>query len=67
MLYDAADQIRYCDLQGQCSLETWSELCEAIVGGPRDGLEVLLLPAQQLQDLQSFEGISLKLTEHNSE
>jgi hypothetical protein len=55
MLYDAAGKLRYCDLQGQCSLQGWRLLCQAITGGPRVGLMVLRLPDQVLQDLQSFE------------
>ena len=54
-IYDAASRIRYCDLWGTCSLEMWRELCVAITGGSGDRFEVMLLPNQQLQDLQSFE------------
>ena len=67
MIYDAEGMVQYCELQGQCSLETWRELCQAIVGGAREGLEVLLLPGQTLQDLQSFEDISLEKTDSESE
>jgi hypothetical protein len=54
-IFDAQCKIQYCDLRGQCDHQMWQELCVAIAGGPRDGLEVLLLPNRQLQDLQSFE------------
>ena len=55
MIYDAAGKIRYCDLQGSCDFEHWRTLCAAIAGGADSNLEVLTLPDQQLQDLQTFE------------
>lgn len=56
MIYDAAELIQYCELQGSCSHETWSTLCRAIVGRTDlQGFEVMKLPSQQLQDLQTFE------------
>ena len=55
IVYDAGDQIRYCDLQGRCSRSTWLELCRAIAGeGAGEELEVLRLPERELQDLQTF-------------
>lgn len=59
MLYDAAGQIQYCDLQGKCTLQTWRDLCLAITGGSEEGLEILRLPDQTLQNLQSFEAACL--------
>ncbi len=59
MLYDAEGKIRYCDLQGKCSRQTWRDLCQAITGGPVEGLEVLRLPERSLQDLQTFEAICM--------
>ena len=59
MLYDASGQVRYCDLQGKCTQRTWRELCRAIAGGAVEGLEVLRLPDQRLQDLQTFEATCL--------
>ncbi len=56
MIYDAAGQIHYCELQGKSSIETWTTLCEAITGLPQcRGLYLMRLPEQELQDLQSFE------------
>jgi len=55
MVYDALGKIQYCDLQGSCSHSTWKELCQAITGGANDGLEVMLLPNRELQNLQNFE------------
>ena len=55
MVYDAAGKVRYCDLQGHCDCQTWKELCQAITGDQSSDLEVMILPEQQLQDLQSFE------------
>ncbi len=54
MLYDAQEQIQYCEVRGQCDRQTWTMLCEAIAGDAGEALEVLLLPDRQLQDLQSF-------------
>lgn len=54
MLYDAQGSIQYCDLQGHCLPDTWSELCAAICGRIDDRLEVLILPTRKLKDLQSF-------------
>jgi hypothetical protein len=56
MLYDADGRLQYCQLQGKGSLETWKMLLAAITGDPSvDRFELLRLPDQQLQDLQSFE------------
>ncbi len=55
MLYDAGGKLRYCDLRGHCDLAMWRELCRAIGGDQLKGLQVLRLPEQVLQDLQSFE------------
>ena len=55
MLYDAAGQLQYCDLQGNCGFKTWEIVRTAILGDDIAEHEVLLLPAQELQDLQSFE------------
>ncbi|TWU58891.1 hypothetical protein Poly51_16710 [Rubripirellula tenax] len=56
MIYDAAGLIQYCELQGKCTLSTWVELRHAITGDPAsDDLELMRLPEQKLQDLQSFE------------
>ena len=55
MVYDAAGKVRYCDLQGHCDRQTWKELCQAITGDQCGDLQVMMLPDQRLQDLQSFE------------
>ncbi|MGB7324820.1 MAG: hypothetical protein WBD31_08100 [Rubripirellula sp.] len=60
MLYDAAGQIQYCEIQGKCSLSTWIELRSAITGEPATadpaiGLQAMRLPEQELQELQGFE------------
>ena len=58
MVYDARGRIQYCELQGHCMHPTWKVLCEAIAGaGGLDDFEVMLLPEQRLQDLQTFEEI----------
>jgi len=59
MLYDAGGRIRYCELRGKCTQQTWRELCQAITGGAQEGIEILRLPGQVLQDLQSFEASCL--------
>ncbi|MGB0759802.1 MAG: hypothetical protein ACPGPS_09700 [Rubripirellula sp.] len=55
MLYDAAGQLQYCDLRGNCGIKTWEAVRTAILADAVALHEVLLLPAQELQDLQSFE------------
>ena len=55
MVYDAAGQVQYCDLRGKCGISTWQTLRLAIVGDLVANHEVLLLPEQELQDLQTFE------------
>ena len=55
MLYDAANRLRYCDLQGHCTYETWCELRDAIATSQQQDLEVMLLAENVLQDLQTFE------------
>ena len=55
MLYDAAGQLQYCDLRGNCGIHTWELVRTAILGNELAEHEVLLLPARELQDLQSFE------------
>lgn len=55
MLYDAAGQLQYCDLRGTCGIETWKLVRIAILGDAVADHEVLLLPANELQDLQTFE------------
>ena len=67
MLYDAGGRIRYCELQGKCTLPTWRELCQAIAGGGQEGLEILRLPGRTLQDLQSFEASCVMETQSSSD
>ena len=55
MLYDAAGQLQYCDLRGNCGFKTWEVVRTAILGDDFAAHEVLLLPDQELQDLQRFE------------
>ncbi len=55
MVYDRGGRIQYCDLQGDCSLQMWQELCQAIRGDSKQELELLLLPGGELQTLQTFE------------
>lgn len=55
MIYDAAGKIQYCELRGQCDLQSWRDLCFAITGIPVKAGEVLKLPEQRVQDLQNFE------------
>ncbi|TWU58086.1 hypothetical protein [Rubripirellula reticaptiva] len=71
MLYDAAGQIQYCEIQGKCSLSTWIELRSAITGelataGPVIGLQAMRLPEQELQELQSFEKSVWRSTAHRA-
>jgi len=60
MLYDAAGQLQYCDLRGHCGITTWKAIRTAILGDDVADHEVLLLPDQKLQDLQSFESCLIK-------
>ena len=55
MLYDAAGKIQYVELQGRCELSTWRQLVQATTDGKSTDCQILRLPNQQLQDLQSFE------------
>lgn len=55
MVYDAAGKVQYFELRGHCRLQQWQFLCETLVGASSDGLEVLMLPHRELQDLQTFE------------
>lgn len=60
MLYDAAGQLQYCDLRGNCGINTWKMVRNAILGEEVANHEVLLLPSQELKDLQSFENCLIK-------
>ena len=51
MLYDAAGQLQYCDLRGNCGVHTWELVRTAILGDEVAEHEVLLLPDQELKDL----------------
>jgi hypothetical protein len=56
MIYDAAGSIQYCEIRGECTRQTWKVLVDAISGATAmEGLEVMLLPEQRLQNLQIFE------------
>lgn len=55
MIYDAAGQIQYTELRGSCRWSTWRQIIDAISGGKSFNGQVLQLPKQQLQELQSFE------------
>ncbi len=55
MIYDAAERIQYCELRGCCSLTTWCELSNAIIGDRSDGHVILKLREGLLQDLPSFQ------------
>ena len=56
MIYDAAGKIQYCELQGHCSHQLWLELRAALDGEPAsDQRQLMRLPSQELQNLQSFE------------
>ncbi|QDT02817.1 hypothetical protein K227x_11950 [Rubripirellula lacrimiformis] len=56
MLYDAAGQLQYCEIRGKCCLESWISLQIAITGvRMTEGLHVMRIPDQELQDLQVFE------------
>jgi hypothetical protein len=58
MIYDAAGRIQYCELRGECTRPTWKVVVDAISGATAmEGLEVMLLPEQRLQDLQVFEAM----------
>lgn len=57
MVYDAAGAVQYCELRGQCTRQTWQSLIEAITGSAETeggNLQILTLPAGELQELQSF-------------
>jgi hypothetical protein len=60
MLYDAMNQIQYCELRGRCHHQTWKCLCIAIVGQafadrPSAAAVILELPARKWQKVQDFE------------
>lgn len=68
MLYDAAGEIRYCEIQGQCTLETWRQIRTAIAGSPDPGgMQIVRLPEQELQIVQSFEQAVWKPNEPDSQ
>lgn len=58
MVYDAAEQIRYVDLQGACSLGTWRRVLEAICPGLSRSATVLRIPDREWNDLQAFEEVT---------
>lgn len=55
MIYDAAGKIQYAELQGRCDLQVWQQLIEAISGEKSPDCQILRLPDQRMQNLQSFE------------
>lgn len=55
MLYDANQQIQYCELRGRCESITWQSLCIAIIGRCDSDHVVLKLPDALVQDLQIFQ------------
>ena len=55
MVYDAAGQVQYVELRGNCRRTSWQGLLEALTGGQTSDLRVLLLPRRELQELQTFE------------
>ena len=67
MLYDAAGHLQYCDLRGNCGINTWKMVRNAILGEQVANHEVLLLPSQELKDLQSFENCLIKSQSGDSE
>ena len=67
MLYDTDGRVQYCQLQGKGTLATWKALLSAILGDDSvDQFELLRLPAQELQDLQSFEETIWPLAARNA-
>ena len=59
MLYDAADELQYVELRGQCSVAIWQQLIDALRGDENYDLAVFRLPQRQWQDLQTFEETTL--------
>ncbi|QDT13189.1 hypothetical protein [Planctomycetes bacterium K23_9] len=55
MLYDAANQLQYVELWGDCKRPVWTKIVQAVVGPVDHELAVMCLPQRQLQDLQGFE------------
>ncbi len=55
MLYDANNQIQYCELRGCCGSIAWKNLCFAIIGSCGIDHFVLKLPDALVQDLQIFQ------------
>lgn len=55
MVYDAAGQVQYFELRGNCRRSSWQRLLDSLIGGVTTDLQVLLLPRRELQELQTFE------------
>ncbi|MEM9585641.1 MAG: hypothetical protein AAGA03_00045 [Planctomycetota bacterium] len=55
MLYDAADQIQYVDLKGQCQQTHFRQICQCLALPPDSTADILVLPSRDLQTLQGFE------------
>ncbi len=57
MIYDDAEgRVQYCELRGTCGRSALRELLDAIVGeDDTTNLELLVLPEQRLEELQTFE------------
>ncbi|MGB7344120.1 MAG: hypothetical protein WBD20_07895 [Pirellulaceae bacterium] len=55
MLYDAAQQLQYVELWGDCDRPMWHKIVQAVLGSATHDLAVMTLPERQLQDLQGFE------------
>ncbi len=52
MLYDAAGQIQYCELQGQCKYSSWRTLVRAIQGPANGGPPTVPPPHRESQPVQ---------------
>jgi len=55
MIYDAAGQVQYLELRGQCGWEAWQTLIAAVGGEFAEQMVVMCLRSQQRKKLQSFE------------
>lgn len=62
MLYDAAGSLQYVELRGRCDLIHWRRLTNVFLAD-RASASVLVLPQQELQDLQCFEQRSFDLSD----
>ena len=62
MVYDAAGEVQYVELRGECDFATWRQIICAICGDHVEVATVMCLQKRQMQELQTFETSGWKST-----